>query len=118
MGIVTPGRQLKINDFGVRPNPITDESKLWFSHSLPGEDLKIEWQITDLKGEMVGKGDINIEAAFANSVINLEGVLPKTGTLARSQQVSQGIYFYKIFISTADGLQSTIGGKIIYNPNK
>ncbi len=118
VGIVTPGRQLKINDFGVRPNPITDESKLWFNHSLPGEDLKIEWQITDLKGEMVGKGDINIEAAFANSVINLEGVLPKTGTLAGSQQVSQGIYFYKIFISTADGLQSTIGGKIIYNPNK
>lgn len=116
-GIVTPGRQLKINDFGVRPNPITDESKLWFSHSLPGEDLKIEWQIVDLKGEKVGQGDLYIEAAFANSVINLEGVLPKTNEEFNHHRLSQGIYFYKIFISTTDGLQSTIGGKLIYNPN-
>ncbi len=117
VGIVTPGRQLKINDHGVSPNPLTDASKIWFSHSLPGEDLKIEWQIIDQKGDKMGQGDIFIEASFANSVINLDGILPKSNSIFNQQNFSQGIYFYKLFISTSDGLHTAIGGKFVFNPN-
>jgi hypothetical protein len=118
-GIVTPGRQLKINDYGVYPNPISENSKLWFSHSLPGEDLKVDWQINAVSGQVVSKGNLLIEAAYSSPIIQLEGLIPiNSNNLSfEGDSLSQGLYFYKIHITTTDGLQATIGGKLIYYPN-
>ncbi len=117
-GIVTPGRTLTINNHGVYPNPITQKSKLWFSHSLPGEDLEITWQIISLTGQVLNSGNVTMESSFSSPVINLEGIFPTmtTGMSDQAPAVTSGIYFYKIFVSSTDGLQSSVGGKLIYQP--
>lgn len=119
-GIVTPGRTLTINNHGVYPNPITQQSKLWFSHTLPGEDLEIRWQIVSLTGQILTSGNVLMESSFSSPIINLDGIFPTTTMEIndKSTKVSSGIYFYKIFVSSTDGLQTSVGGKLIYQPTK
>ena len=118
-GIVTPGRTLTINNHGVYPNPITQQSKLWFSHTLPGEDLDITWQIVTLTGQILNSGHVTLESSFSSPIINLDGIIPAMtmGLSDQTSTVTSGIYFYKIFVSSTDGLQSSVGGKLIYQPS-
>jgi len=119
VGFVTPGRQLKINEHGVFPNPISENGKLWFSHTLPGEDLTVNWEIVNTSGLIVASGSKFIESSFAVSKVTLDGIIPENPnerSMEYTHVLSPGLYLYRIKLQSVDGLHSTVGGKILYQP--
>lgn len=114
-GIVVPARTFKITSSGASPNPFEQSTKLWFEHTLPGEDLQVEWNVCDVSGALVAKGTKHVEAAFAVNKLEIDlrnDVMIENQT-AVSNNLSAGIYFYQIVVRTTDGLSSKCGGKII-----
>ncbi len=114
-GIVVPARSFKIENHGASPNPFQQNTKLWIEQTLPGEDLNLDWQISDVAGNIVVKGSKYIEAAFAVSKIqiDLRNEVESGGEVSISHNLTPGIYLYQISARTLDGLTSKCAGKII-----
>ena len=114
-GIVVPARSFSIENHGASPNPFQQLTKLWIEQTLPGEDLNLEWQVSDISGNIVAKGSKFIEAAFAVSKIeiDLRTEVEIGGNSSVLKDLTPGIYIYQISARTTDGLTAKCSGKII-----
>ncbi len=106
---VVPGRTFEINEFGAKPNPAVGEDvNLWINHNLAGEDLQINWHIYTINGSEIASG--NHTEYASTSVFN---AVVWDGRGQNGNFVNDNMYFYKIQVTTADGLSKIVSGKFI-----
>ncbi len=106
---VVPGRTFEIMEHGVKPNPSDGQNiSFWINQNLAGEDLQIQWKIYNSMGSEIASGS-NTEYA-ATSVFN---ALVWDGSSNSGNQTNSQIYFYKIQVTTTDGLSKIVSGKFI-----
>ncbi len=108
--VVRPGRELVISQNGIRPNPAESNSTIYFTHSLPGDDIQVTWQCLDLAGRVVREETTLETSSTATLQWKPWGQNQATGTA----QWPTGVYLYRIHASTLDGLSATCGGKFIW----
>ena len=106
---VVPGRVFEINEHGVKPNPSDGQDiSFWINHNLGGEDLDINWKIYNSVGIEIASG--NRTETVSTSVFN---ALIWDGKTMNGASSTNQIYFYKIQVSTSDGLSKIVNGKFI-----
>lgn len=107
---VVPGRVFEVTENGVNPNPSTDGGLInfWVNHNLGGEDIEVDWKIYQSTGIEIASGK-RTEIA-STSVFN---ALQWDGRTNVHSQSNNQIYFYKIQLTTADGLSKIVSGKFI-----
>ncbi len=107
---VVPGRVFEVTENGVKPNPSTDggEISFWVNHNLGGEDIEVDWKIYQSTGVEIASGKRTEMAS--TSVFN---ALEWNGMTNVHAQSNNQIYFYKIQLTTTDGLSKIVSGKFI-----
>ncbi len=106
---VVPGRVFEIKEHGVKPNPSDGQDiSFWLNQNLAGEDLNIQWRIFNSMGSEIASGERTEFAA--TSVFN---ALVWDGNSNTGNKTNSQIYFYKIQVTTGDGLSKIVSGKFI-----
>lgn len=99
----------KIENFGNYPNPFTQTTTLFFTHSRPGEDLEAFITIFDLAGHLVKSADFTISAS------NYKVELPEfDANLTLDKKLPPGLYLCKLVVrSVTDGSKNERVTKLI-----
>ena len=108
--VVSPGRELVISRHGMVPNPAHAGSRISVTHSLPGDDLQVTWQWLDMAGRVVRQ-----ETTQESSSLTTLSWSPWGRNSAQGPDpLPQGMYLYRVLISTLDGLSAVCGGKFVW----
>ena len=61
---VTENDNIVIEDFGAYPNPVTENTTLFFTHNLAGDDLQTMLTLYDLSGNVIGSHEALISSGL------------------------------------------------------
>jgi len=107
--VVSDGNGLEINQLANYPNPVNSETKFWFTHNRPGEDLEATLVIYNLAGQVVLSQNYTIEESQYLVTLpewkidNAEGRKP-----------GPGLYIARLFVrSLLDGSNNEKNAKFI-----
>lgn len=91
--IVTDGEELVIEDFGNFPNPVQENSTLFFTHNRSGDDLEAQLFIYDPAGDLIKTAEISIAASeYHINLMELKD-LENSG-----EKLSPGLYLARLVV--------------------
>jgi hypothetical protein len=106
---VSDHENLLIESFGNYPNPFQKDTKLFFTHNRPGDDLAATIRLCDLTGRVIG----SYEMTVTNSTYRVEFPDINWFTLEGKTR-SGGLYFAQLLLrSLTDGSKSEKVAKMI-----
>lgn len=107
--VVTDGNGLEINQLSNYPNPVITETKFWFTHNRPGEDLEATLVIYNLAGQVL----ISQNYTIAESQYLV--TLPDWSIdHAQGTKPGPGLYIARLFVrSLLDGSNNEKNAKFI-----
>ncbi len=107
--VVSEGNGLEVNELANYPNPVDSETKFWFTHNRPGENLEATLVIYNLAGQVVLSQNYTIEESQYLVTLpewkidNAEGRKP-----------GPGLYIARVFVrSLLDGSNNEKNAKFI-----
>jgi len=107
--VVSDGNGIEVNQLANYPNPVKSETKFWFTHNRPGEDLEATLVIYNLAGQIV----LNQNYTIAESQYLV--TLPEWAIdNAEGRKPGPGIYIARLFVrSLLDGSNNEKNAKFI-----
>jgi hypothetical protein len=107
--VVSDGNGIEVNQLANYPNPVVSETKFWFTHNRPGEDLEATLVIYNLAGQVLVSQNYTIaESQYLVtlpewSIDNAQGTKP-----------GPGLYIARLFVrSLLDGSNNEKNAKFI-----
>ncbi|MEA3462221.1 MAG: FlgD immunoglobulin-like domain containing protein, partial [Bacteroidota bacterium] len=106
--VVMESEEMLIEQLYNYPNPFFDHT--WFSmeHNRPDSELRLVLSIYNMNGEIVRIMDMQVQSPG----YRLEPIL-WDGTTSGGATLGAGIYVYKATLSTEEGEQASLSGKLI-----
>lgn len=106
--VVFNGNVVKIDKLMNYPNPFSNSTHIVFEHNHPDEALKGKLVIYNMAGALVRNFEIDYTPSGSRSY-----EITWDGTDNRGAKLPDGVYVYRINISTATGIQQTAYQKMI-----
>lgn len=107
---VTENDNIVIEDFGAYPNPFTENTTLFFTHNLAGDDLQTMLTLFDLSGNVIGSHEALISSGLY--MVNLlQMVSMESG---KETFLKAGVYIARLSVrSLSNGSQSQKVTKLV-----
>jgi hypothetical protein len=107
--VVTSSGKLLLTDLMNQPNPVGEYGTSFsFTHNHPFSDLKVKIDVFDLGGRLVKTINTNVQSAgFKSPLIHWDG------TTSDGYRIGNGVYIYRLQLTTPDGLQSYQAEKLV-----
>jgi hypothetical protein len=80
------------------PNPFTTQTRFWFEHNRPGEDLQVTLQVMTVTGRVVRQIRQTIRTEG-----NRSDEIGWDGRDDSGDRLGRGVYLYRLRVATADG---------------
>ena len=107
---VTENDDIVIEDFGAYPNPFTENTTLFFTHNMAGDDLQTMLTLYDLSGNVIGSHEALISSGLY--MVNLLQLASK-GT-GKETFLKAGVYIAQLSVrSLSSGSQSQKVTKLV-----
>ena len=80
------------------PNPFTTQTRFWFEHNRPGEDLQVTLQVMTVTGRIVRQIRQTVRTTG-----NRSDEIGWDGRDDSGDRLGRGVYLYRLRVGTADG---------------
>jgi hypothetical protein len=107
--VVDAGARLSLSQLITRPNPYRDYTQFEFQHNKPGSSLDVTIMIFDISGHLVTTLQYAIQPESTDS-----GLLYWNGRDASGNELSSGLYVYRLLVESDDGYFSSLSQKFFH----
>lgn len=98
----------RIDNVNAFPNPMNYESNFVFTHNQPDENLDLVFEVFNVNGQRVDLVRTNVGS------VGTESIPFKWVPGERNINLSQGVYIYRMTLTTSDGKQNSGSGRLVY----
>ncbi len=108
--IVDPGARLTLSQLVSNPNPYRDFTRFEFKHNKPGSTLDVSIMIFNLSGQLITALHYELHPESTGS-----GPLYWNGRDASGNELSSGLYVYRLLVESDDGYFSSLSQKFFHS---